>query len=101
MLWRSGHQSCSDGFCGAGNVLVGGAVTSNICDALNRPLREPHPEEATALAAKAEMLATLVAVDEYARVTTEKEASKLYEASPWRGGQEGSRDRPSGSCADG
>ena len=34
------------------------AVMSNICDALRRPLREPHPEEATALAAKADLLAT-------------------------------------------
>ena len=30
------------------------AVVSNICVALRRPLREPHPEEATALTAKAD-----------------------------------------------
>ena len=30
------------------------AVVSNICLALRRPLREPHPEEATALTAKAD-----------------------------------------------
>ena len=59
------------------------AVMSNICDAFRRPFREPHPEEATALAAKADLLATRVAVDEYAKVTIENEASKLYEASPW------------------
>ena len=28
------------------------AVMSNICDALKRPLREPHPEDATALGRK-------------------------------------------------
>ena len=58
------------------------AVMSNICVELKRPLREPHPEEATALAAKADLLVTRVAVDEYARVMIENEASKLYEASP-------------------
>ena len=47
---------------------------TNICEALNRPTRELHPEIATALAA--------IAVDEHARVTIENEASKLYEASP-------------------
>ena len=56
---------------------------SNICVALRRPLREPHPEEAAALAAKADLPTTGVAVDEYARLTNKKEASKLYEASPW------------------
>ena len=58
------------------------AVMSNICIALRRPLRETHPEEATALAAKADLLATGVAVDEYAKVMIENDASKLYEASP-------------------
>ena len=58
------------------------AVMSNICVALRRPLREPHPEKATALAAEADLLATGVA-DEYARVMIEYEASKLYEANPW------------------
>ena len=48
-----------------------------------RPLREAHPEETTALTAKADLLASRVAVDEYAKVTIENEASKLYEASPW------------------
>ena len=56
---------------------------SNICVALRRPLREPHPEEATALAAKADLPSTGVAVDEYARLTNKNEVSKLYEASPW------------------
>ena len=70
--------------CGAGNVVVGcKAVMSNVCVALGRLLRERHPEEATALAAKADLLATEVAVDEYARVMIEDEASKLYEASLW------------------
>ena len=32
------------------------AFMSNICAALNRPLREPHPEEAIVLAAKADLL---------------------------------------------
>ena len=59
------------------------AVMSNICVALRRPLREPHPEEATALAAKADPPATGVSVDQYARVMIENEASKLYEASSW------------------
>ena len=59
------------------------AVMPNICDALWRPLRGSHPEDATALAAKADLLAAGVAVDEYAKVTIENEASKLYEASPW------------------
>ena len=59
------------------------AVMSNICTALNRPLRKPHPEEAIALAAKAGLLVAGVAVDEYGRVMVENEASKLYEASPW------------------
>ena len=49
------------------------AVMTNICEALNRPIREPRHEEATAL----------VAVDEYGRVMIENEASKLHEASPW------------------
>ena len=44
------------------------AVMSNICVALRRPLREPYPEEASALAAKADLPAMGVAVDEYARV---------------------------------
>ena len=56
------------------------AVMSNICAALNRPLREPHPEEATALVAKADLLVSGVAVDQYARVMVQNEASKLYEA---------------------
>ena len=59
------------------------AVMSNICDALDRPPQGMHPEETTALAAKADLLATGVAVDEYAKVTIENEGSKMYEASPW------------------
>ena len=59
------------------------AVMSNICVPLDRPLREPHSEEATALAAKADLFVTGVAVDEYARVMIKNEATKLYEARPW------------------
>ena len=59
------------------------AVMSKICAALNRPLRVPHPEEATALTAKADLLVAGVAVDEYARVMIENEASIVYKARPW------------------
>ena len=45
---------------------------SNISVALNRPLRGPHPEEATALAAKAGLLVTAVAVDEYSSDDSER-----------------------------
>ena len=55
---------------------------TNICEALNRPMREVHPEIAAAMAAKADLLVSGVAVDEHARVAIENEASKLYEASP-------------------
>ena len=63
-------------------VDLNGAVMTNICEALNRPIREVHPGAAAALAAKADLLLSGVAVDEHARVTIESEASKLYEASP-------------------
>ena len=81
MLWWSGHQSCSDGLCGKGNVLVGCRLAQG--RHVEHLRRAEHPEEATALAAKADLLVTWVAVDEYARVTIENEASKLYEASSW------------------
>ena len=42
------------------------AVMPSICDALNRPIREVHPEATDALAAKADLLVIGVAVDEYA-----------------------------------
>ena len=58
-------------------------VMTNMCEALNRPIREMHPEIAAALAAKADLLVVGVAVDEYARVLVENDASKVYEASPW------------------
>ena len=57
-------------------------VMTGICEALIRPIREMHPEIATALAAKTACLLSGVAVDEHARVAIENEASKLYEASP-------------------
>ena len=41
------------------------AVMTSTCEALNRPIREPLPEVATALAAKTDLLATGVAVDEH------------------------------------
>ena len=59
------------------------AVVTNMCEALNRPIREPHPEVASAPAAETDLLLSGVAVDEHARVAIENEASKLYEASPW------------------
>ena len=54
----------------------------SICEALNRPIREPHLV-ANAPAAKVDLLLSGVAVDRHARFTTENEASKVYEASPW------------------
>ena len=59
------------------------AVMTNTCAALNRPIREPHPEVAGAVAANLDLLLSGVAVDEHARVTIENEACKLYEASLW------------------
>ena len=59
------------------------AVMTSMCEALNTPMREPHPEEATALASKADLLLSGVAVDEYAKVVVENDASKVYEGSPW------------------
>ena len=59
------------------------AVMTNMCEALNRPIRELHPEIATALAARTDLLLSGVAVSEHARATIESEASQLYEASPW------------------
>ena len=53
------------------------AIMTSICEALNRPIREPHPKVATALAAKTDLLLSGVAVDEHARVVIESEASKL------------------------
>ena len=34
------------------------AVMTNICEALNRPIREVHPEVATSLAAKTDLLSS-------------------------------------------
>ena len=55
---------------------------TNVCEALNRPKREPHPEVATAVAAKTDLLLSGVPVDEHVRETIENEASKLCEAEP-------------------
>ena len=65
------------------------AVMTNICQALNRPIREMHPEIAAALAAKTDLLLSGVAVDEHAKVTIENEAGKLFEASPWAADKRG------------
>ena len=59
------------------------AVMSTICEALDRPLQGAHPEETTALAAKADLLMAGVAVDDYAMVIVETDASNMCEASPW------------------
>ena len=59
------------------------AVMPSICEAFNRPIREPHLDCANAPAAKVDLLLSGVAVDRHARFTTENEASKVYEASPW------------------
>ena len=66
-----------------GFVVQAKTVMMNICEALNRPTRELHPETATALAARTDVLLSGVAVDAHARVTIENETSKLYEASLW------------------
>ena len=42
------------------------AVMPRICEALNRPIREPHPDVANALAAKVDLLLSGLAVDEHA-----------------------------------
>ena len=54
-----------------------------ICEALNRPIREPHPDVANAMAAKVELLLSGVAVDTHATVAVENEDSQLYDTSPW------------------
>ena len=59
------------------------AVMTTICGTVGRPLQGAHLEEVTALAAKADLLAAGVAVDDYAKVMVEHEASLVYEASPW------------------
>ena len=55
------------------------AVMTNQCEALNRPIREPHPEVAGALAAKTDLLSSGVAVDEHARVTIETRGRRASE----------------------
>ena len=56
---------------------------ANLCEALNRPVHEPHPEVAVALAVRTDLLSSGVAFDERAKVAIENEASKLCEAGPW------------------
>ena len=43
-------------------------VLPRICEALNRPIREPHPEVANAMAAKVELLLSGVSADTHATV---------------------------------
>ena len=50
-------------------VFLHKAATTNICEALNRPIRKMHPEIAAALAPKTDFLLSGVAFDEHARVT--------------------------------
>ena len=87
VLWWSGHEGSSNGICGACNVLLSRglacAVMPSICGALNRPLRQAHPEGTTALAANADLLTAGVVADEYARALLESVASKVYETSLW------------------
>ena len=52
------------------------AVMTSICEALDRPLQGAHPEETTALAAKADLLMAGVAVDDYAKVMVQNDADK-------------------------
>ena len=61
------------------------AVMPRICEALNRPIREPHLDVANAMVAKVDLLLSGIAVDVHARVAVENEACKVYEASPWVG----------------
>ena len=75
------------------------AVVTSICEALNRPIRELHPEIAAAVAAKTGLLVSGVAVDEHARVAIENE--QIVRGKPVGGGQASCRDRSPGSCADG
>ena len=56
---------------------------STVCEALDRPLHRAHLEETTALAAKADLLMSGIAVDVHARVMVEHDPSMVYEASPW------------------
>ena len=53
---------CPGGLRGAGSAVdLHKAVMTSICEALGRPLRRAHPEETTALAAKADLLMAVVA----------------------------------------
>ena len=60
---------------------------TTLCEVLNRPLRGAHPEEMTALCAKADLLMAGVAVDDYAKVVVEYDASLVHEASPRAAGK--------------
>ena len=59
------------------------AVKPRICEGLARPLLREHLEVAVALAVKADLLASGVAIDDHPVVQFEHDARGMYEASPW------------------
>ena len=67
-------------------------------EALNRPVREVHPEIAAALAAKTDLLLSGVAVDDHANVAIERGRQDVR-GKPVGGGQASCGDCPPGSCA--
>ena len=83
VLWRSGHQGFAAQATYWSAVDLHKTVMTTVCEALGRPFQGAHPEEVTALAAKADLLTAGVAVDDCAKVTVEHEATLVYEASPW------------------
>ena len=83
VLWRSGHQGFAAQATYWSAVDLHKTVMTTVCEALGRPVQGAHPEEVTALAAKADLLTAGVAVDDCAKVTVEHEATLVYEASPW------------------
>ena len=76
VLRRSVHRVAQMGF--AAQATYWSAVMTNLCEALNRPMLEAHPEVAGALAAKTDLLLSGSLL-----MRIENEAGKLYEASPW------------------
>ena len=63
------------------------AVMTTICEALCRPLQGTHPEEVTALDAKADLLTAGVAVHDYAKVVEERESQLGVRGKPVGSGQ--------------
>ena len=74
VLWWSGHKVAQIGFPGRrqrlGRLMI--CTWLSRCEALGRPLHGVHPEETTALTAKADLLLAGV---------------KVFEASPWAADQ--------------